>query len=970
MKKIFKSIATLAICGLAFLGLGCSNISVEEKSNDGVTGWVSLANPSRTAFADASKSTPSSIVLTATDSDENSKSLGTWTTFAEATSARIALKKGSYTFKLTVLYGTTKLEGTETKEIEAGKTTALSFALVQTDGTGNGNLSVKVDLSAVLNASYIESVLTTTSGTIAAAKEKTPVSEGIALYEKSIANGTYFFDAWIYDEGGAKLAPVSEVVKITAGLLTSAELTVSAAAINTTSSITYVSKYTPMEKDGTGNEVPGETIDVEWGLAYGYTGQSSYSVLDGTVELPVVLADGYDFGGWFTDADCNEGNEITQIAPGSGDVTVYAKWTDNGGELAPVPDSAEGLTAFTSFSANDYAGATSLTENLQANNVIFVAGTTSIILCESKSTTIGQNKYSKRLQLNSNGSSGNNAGIKIYIGSFRTGTLTVDCKSGSSDDATRQVLANGVALGLVPASSAGSVSGSVTADKDGYVFIQSSNARIDIYGIYYSTGSGGVEKIVDSDPQLPVIDNEAYAPSYTNGKKVGMRSNIRDINTDSLTNFIYVTPNGKSDGLGTKDSPADLQTAINRVTAGQVILLKGGTYKFSEPVKITNTNNGTASAYKYIIPETGSAALLDFSKMAIGDANRGIQLDGSYWHIYGITCYNAGDNGMLITGNYNRIERCVFQANQDTGLQIARRSSDLTNFADWPHDNWIINCTSFDNKDDKTGENADGFASKLTCGDGNLFDGCISFANCDDGWDLYAKTDRGPIGVVTIRNCVALQNGKTTSGTNYANGDMNGFKLGGSNNGAPTPHVVQNCVAFLNGKDGFTDNGNGGALKVSNCSSYGNVNSNFNFYRTFAGGVFTNLISMNGSITPAQIDKFGGKASECTVQATAEKVLYWGAKATSKNTGFYFADTKTTIGNGDKIGSGNLADPFKSDMKNTTPPELSVNIDATCRNTDGTINLNGFLEAKESSTYASMGAHFGDQAETVFASGL
>ena len=63
--------------------------------------------------------------------------------------------------------------------------------------------------------------------------------------------------------------------------------------------------------------------------------------------------------------------------------------------------------------------------------------------------------------------------------------------------------------------------------------------------------------------------------------------------------------------------------------------------------------------------------------------------------------------------------------------------------------------------------------------------------------------------MVTIKNCIAFGNGKLTDGSGSANGDMNGFKLGGSNGACPTPHVVENCLAFNNGATGFTDNGNG-----------------------------------------------------------------------------------------------------------------------------------------------------------------
>jgi hypothetical protein len=66
-----------------------------------------------------------------------------------------------------------------------------------------------------------------------------------------------------------------------------------------------------------------------------------------------------------------------------------------------------------------------------------------------------------------------------------------------------------------------------------------------------------------------------------------------------------------------------------------------------------------------------------------------------------------------------------------------------------------------------TGENADGFACKLTTGYGNVFDGCISYNNSDDGWDLYTKAESGPIGPVTIQNCIAFNNGMTTQGSRH-----------------------------------------------------------------------------------------------------------------------------------------------------------------------------------------------------------
>ena len=37
----------------------------------------------------------------------------------------------------------------------------------------------------------------------------------------------------------------------------------------------------------------------------------------------------------------------------------------------------------------------------------------------------------------------------------------------------------------------------------------------------------------------------------------------------------------------------------------------------------------------------------------------------------------------------------------------------------------------------------------------------MAYNNSDDGWDLFAKAATGPIGVVTIQNCIAFRNGFT-----------------------------------------------------------------------------------------------------------------------------------------------------------------------------------------------------------------
>ena len=304
---------------------------------------------------------------------------------------------------------------------------------------------------------------------------------------------------------------------------------------------------------------------------------------------------------------------------------------------------------------------------------------------------------------------------------------------------------------------------------------------------------------------------------------------------------IYVSPTGAAGNPGTLASPTTIANAITTVSPGQTIYMRGGTYSIASTILIARTNSGTAGSLKRIEAYNGEIPILDFSAQTESASNRGIVLDGLYWYFKGITIRNAGDNGMLLSGNNNTIDNCIFEKNRDTGLQLSRYTTSYTSISQWPSNNLILNCEAFDNKDAGS-ENADGFAAKLTCGEGNIFRGCISHNNIDDGWDLYTKTDTGPIGIILFENCVAYNNGTlTTSGTS-GSGDKNGFKLGGE--GIGVNHILRRCVAFGNGKHGFTDNNNLGSIEMSNNTSYNNAESNFNF-RTGGTHQFRNNLSYN-----------------------------------------------------------------------------------------------------------------------------
>ena len=419
---------------------------------------------------------------------------------------------------------------------------------------------------------------------------------------------------------------------------------------------------------------------------------------------------------------------------------------------------------------------------------------------------------------------------------------------------------------------------------------------------------------------------------------------------------IFCSPNGTGSGDSEKD-PTSVTNAISKLTAGHTIYLLGGTYKFSEMILIDSSNSGTANAMKTIKPYNGADVVFDFSGQGEANASkRGIVLDGDYWHFYGFEITKAADNGMLLSGSNNIVERMVFNDNQDTGLQLSRYNTSAATIADWPSNNLILNCTSKNNCDDKTMENADGFAAKLTCGEGNVFDGCMSYNNSDDGWDLYAKTETGPIGVVTIQNCVAFRNGYTEFGEGYGNCDGNGFKLGGG--GVGSAHVVKNCLAFENLNCGFTDNNNPKLGSLTNCTAYnnnlgGNKKYNIACYRCDDPGAdFSNVISYfsKGNLT-SNLGVSGVVVANDKFCGTIQNSIYY-------NGAYYQVGEKTAIANGEKVGTKGAA-ISDDDFEAVTVPQMGTDFDTAWRNSDGSINTHGFMQVKESSAlYSILGAKF------------
>lgn len=380
---------------------------------------------------------------------------------------------------------------------------------------------------------------------------------------------------------------------------------------------------------------------------------------------------------------------------------------------------------------------------------------------------------------------------------------------------------------------------------------------------------------------------------------------------------IYVAPDGLVANPGTLAQPTTLPKAITLVQPGGTIYLRGGTYTHNSQITIERTNKGFGAALpKRIFAFPAEHPVLDFSSQPYGDTSdvsnpRGLQINGHWWHLRGLEVKGSADNGIYVAGNSNIVEQCLTHHNRDSGLQIARHSSSAPH-AEWPAYNLILNCDSHDNYDSPPngGENADGFACKLTSGPGNVFRGCVARNNIDDGWDLFAKTETGPIDPVVIDQCIAYANGVLSDGTQNASGDRNGFKLGGSD--IAVAHIVTRSIAFNNGKNGFTWNSNPGEIRMVNNFAFNNVQGNYKFDRP--GPLFINNLSLWTPSGTGVNDRYGGSSGI----ATGPNNLFWFNKAPRSDAGLTVSATS-----------------FQS---------LTAPTGGFARNPDGSLNLGGFAK--------------------------
>lgn len=312
--------------------------------------------------------------------------------------------------------------------------------------------------------------------------------------------------------------------------------------------------------------------------------------------------------------------------------------------------------------------------------------------------------------------------------------------------------------------------------------------------------------------------------------------------TTSLFSQIYVAPDGSDDNPGTMDQPFEsIQRAQTEASAGDTVFIRGGMYKM-RPDQISRVEQNLYACITFLDKSgsegktikywayPGETPVFDFSDInPTGQRIVGIWVAGEYIHIKGLEMTGIQINITSHTesfciyswGNYNTFEQISMHDNKGTGLRHRRGGHNL-----------FLNCDAYRNHDDvsenKLGGNTDGFGCHPnSSGTGNVFRGCRSWFNSDDGYDVIRSG-----AAVVFDHCWAFYNGYSPSFDRLADG--NGFKGGGYayDDAADIPNPVPRntirfCIAVRNKANGFYSNHHlAGNYWYNNTAYMNNVNFN------------------------------------------------------------------------------------------------------------------------------------------------
>jgi len=326
----------------------------------------------------------------------------------------------------------------------------------------------------------------------------------------------------------------------------------------------------------------------------------------------------------------------------------------------------------------------------------------------------------------------------------------------------------------------------------------------------------------------------------------------------------HVATDGRDQGAGTSSDPfATWQRAFDRARRGDTILLEAGLY---QPAREA-TGAILKGKQNITIMSHGGTPILDCSDVTYNWGIGCLRIEGSSnIRVVGIEVRNTpqlANNtwpvGIKITDvRGGSLENVNSHHNEGIGISV---QGGTRNFK-------LVNCDSHHNynpfpNNTRPGGDADGIVMAPDSGNsGNSIVGCRSWANGDDGYDLWGAESR-----VSIEQSWSWGNGVTPSGS--AAGDGIGFKLG-RNNSSPRHWVAFN-LAWKN-EIGF-DTNNAGALDLVNNTAWDNDEYNFAVYGA-AHSLRNNLSvgannSLSGSYSSAGNSWDAGGATAADFESTS-----------------------------------------------------------------------------------------------------
>jgi hypothetical protein len=286
----------------------------------------------------------------------------------------------------------------------------------------------------------------------------------------------------------------------------------------------------------------------------------------------------------------------------------------------------------------------------------------------------------------------------------------------------------------------------------------------------------------------------------------------------------YVAPDGDDANAGDLAHPfKTLNRAHEVATPGTLVYFREGTYHPRDPERNGTSLegiDGRADAMIRFWAYPGERVVFDFSTLEDNQYPlRAIMFSGHYWHWKGFDVVGTPQypgqsmSAAFVVGDSSH---CIFEQmrihdNFGTGFILKGSSTD----------NLVLNCDAYDNQDPVDGyENANGFMSVTDEGTSNTFRGCRAWWNADDGFDHFNGN-----GVVIHEGCWSFWNGYIAETFEHGGtGNGMGFKFGDSQytQGRVT-RVATGCLAFENYAFGFDQNALRDAIRVQNCTAFKNV---------------------------------------------------------------------------------------------------------------------------------------------------